>query len=66
MGLTTSDKGLKILLTTDKTGKKTTDYRHGPTISSIYICLIWLKRGHWFFAWGRAQPGSRPARCPQK
>ena len=26
--------------------KKTTDYRHGPTISGIYICLIWLKRGH--------------------
>ena len=49
MGLTTSDKGLKILLTTDKTRKKlpTTDMdRQYLVYIYIYICLIWLKRGH--------------------
>ena len=29
-------------------------------LSMWYICLILLKRGHWVFAWHRAQPRSRP------
>ena len=34
-------------------------------IMLIYFCAISLKRGHWVFAWRRAQPGSRPVRCPK-
>ena len=31
----------------------------------LNICLISLKRCHWVFVWRRAQPGSRPVRCPK-